>query len=262
MVTWCGIHLDVEDSSLKLFRSNVIASAMTSSVGPLNGEGLAAFFSAHEITILGFGSLLSETSARGTFPELRNFREVVVHGYKRTFQHPAFIFFDRGIADRSTECMSSLSAHPDPNGRFTLVAFEVEPVSKEEWIKREEEFVYHACHYTDIDGLERVGIMCCSSPDDEVYITRWGKEHYESKLQTYDLPGIWGLSINKNIKPCSVYLRHCVLAAQKRSIECYNSFLDETYLADLTTTIRKYLEANPWVMETVPPESLFGRYNG
>ena len=50
-------------------------------------------------TILGFGSLLSEQSSRLTFPDLENFRLVRVPNYRRLMQHPASIFFQRGIAD-------------------------------------------------------------------------------------------------------------------------------------------------------------------
>jgi hypothetical protein len=37
------------------------------------------------MTIAGFGSLLSETSARSTFPNLQNFRLARVRGFRRVF---------------------------------------------------------------------------------------------------------------------------------------------------------------------------------
>ena len=51
---------------------------------------------ANTITILGFGSLLSERSSRTTFPDLFNFRLGRVRNYRRVFGHPASIFFQRG----------------------------------------------------------------------------------------------------------------------------------------------------------------------
>lgn len=39
------------------------------------------------MTIAGFGSLLSETSARSTFPELQNFRQGRLKGWRRVFTH-------------------------------------------------------------------------------------------------------------------------------------------------------------------------------
>lgn len=62
--------------------------------------------------------------------------------------------------------------------------------------------------------------------------------------------------------PCRIYLRHCVLAAQRLGPEAHASFLDGTYLADRRTTVREHLAANPDIMEEQPPPSLIGRYSG
>jgi hypothetical protein len=58
------------------------------------------------ITILGFGSLLSERSSRTTFPDLRNFRLGRVKDYRRIFGHPASIFFQRGKVENSLVFLS------------------------------------------------------------------------------------------------------------------------------------------------------------
>ena len=50
-----------------------------------------------QITILGFGSLLSEKSAQLTFPTLKNFRLGRVPNHRRVFAHPASIFFKRWV---------------------------------------------------------------------------------------------------------------------------------------------------------------------
>lgn len=39
------------------------------------------------MTVAGFGSLLSEASARSTFPQLRNFRQGRLRGWRRVFAH-------------------------------------------------------------------------------------------------------------------------------------------------------------------------------
>lgn len=61
------------------------------------------------ISVLGFGSLLSERSSRLTFPELQNFRLARVRNYRRVFGHPTSIFFRRNIACLQSKQMSSLS---------------------------------------------------------------------------------------------------------------------------------------------------------
>jgi hypothetical protein len=52
------------------------------------------------------------------------------------------------------------------------------------------------------------------------------------------------------------------LAAQRLGPEALGSFLDGTMLADRVTTVRQHLEANPDIMEELPPPSLIGRYSG
>jgi hypothetical protein len=44
--------------------------------------------------------------------------------------------------------------------------------------------------------------------------------------------------------------------------EASDSFLDETFLCDRSTTLREYLAATPAVMATAPPPELVGRYSG
>lgn len=51
----------------------------------------------NDLTLVGFGSLLSETSSRATFPTLDRFRLGRVQGFRRVFRHPAAIFFERGM---------------------------------------------------------------------------------------------------------------------------------------------------------------------
>lgn len=80
------------------------------------------------VTILGFGSLLSEKSARSTFPRLRSFRLGKVLNYRRVFAHPASIFFQREISNMDTLEMSSLSAEycPGAGTSFICSVFEVD----------------------------------------------------------------------------------------------------------------------------------------
>lgn len=228
-----------------------------------DGELSDIFRPENKVTIIGFGSLLSETSSRGTFPNLTNFREVRVCSYARKFQHPAFIFFNRGIADLEAKTYSSLSTEPCPGAGFVAVAFEIEGESKEAWLKREEEFEFHFADYIEKDGSTSQGVMCCAPAvrDDSIFIERWGQEKYQRSLEDSGLTAIWNREANKGILPCSVYLRHCVLACRSRSQDCEDSFMDETYLED-GRSIRAYLKDNEWVMNLQPPESLIGRYSG
>ena len=214
-------------------------------------------------TILGFGSLLSEQSARTTFPDLNMFRLVRVRDYRRVFAHAAAIFFERGIADESTFEFASLSAEPHAGGSFVACAFEVD-LDAESWARfeaREEEFDLRPVPFADLaGGAGGEGILCARSSDAD-YVARWGQARFDADYASR-VPSIWDWAPDSGLRPCACYLRHCVLAVTKAGAVARDSFLDETLLVDRTTTVREYLSANPQVMDTRPPPSLEGRYSG
>ena len=215
--------------------------------------------------ILGFGSLLSEQSARTTFPDLGGFRLVRVHGYRRVFAHAAAVFFERGIANAETLEFASLSAEPRDGASFVAACFEVD-MDAASWARfeaREEEFDLRAAPYADLDGGTSAageGVLCCRGSD-AAYVARWGREKYAAATNAA-APFIWDWKPDSGLRPCAVYLRHCVLAVTKAGPAALDSFLDETFLVDRTTTLRAYLAENPQVMDTRPPPSLVGRYSG
>ena len=216
------------------------------------------------ITILGLGSLLSARSCRTTFPDLADFRLARVYGYRRVFAHPAGIFFARGIASSETLEMSSLSAEECEGASFVCTAFEVEAAT-DEYIRREEEFRIEEVPFVPLDGpalaAPPTGLLCCRSTD-EAFVVAWGREKWERDYASHGIDTIWGWEPTSGLRPCAVYLRHCVLAAERLGGVAYESFLDDTYLVDRTTTIRQYLAAYPEVMTTLPPPELAARYGG
>ena len=239
---------------------------------------------ADTITILGFGSLLSERSSRTTFPDLVNFRLGRLVHYRRVFAHPADIFFQRGIANFETKEMSSLSAEPCEGAECIVSVFEVPAADMMEngipsraFLEREAEFdivkvPYYELSTNDKDDEDdntqqeqaqepRQGIVCQRSTD-EAYIQRWGQDNFDQNYSRYGIETIWNWSVSSGLKPCAVYLRHCYLAAQGMGEQCLNSFLDDTYLVDRTTTVRQYLQDNPHVLTTLPPPELAERYGG
>jgi len=238
------------------------------------------------ITILGLGSLLSERSSRLTFPNLRNFRLGRVPNHRRVFMHPAALFFERGIANMDTLEVSSLSCEQCDGAGFVCSVFEVPKdeilddmtgregtiIPSQAYLEREEEFdivkvpyIEEEAHPSDtaVHSSAKTGILCRRWTD-EAYAQRWGPDRLSEKYAPHGIKSIWDQwsQPDSGILPCAAYLRHCVLAAEKMGSACYDSFLDETYLVDRTTTIREYLETKPEVMATVPPGELAMRYGG
>ena len=156
-------------------------------------------------TILGFGSLMSEQSARTTFPDLEGFRLVKVEGYRRVFAHAAAIFFEREIANKETKEFSSLSAEPCAGASFVACCFEVD-LDETNWATfeaREEEFDLRSVPFAPLDESEAPGegVLCCRGSDAK-YIERWGRELYESKYAPH-VPSIWDWEPTSGLRPCA-----------------------------------------------------------
>uniref|UniRef100_A0A7S4EK54 Uncharacterized protein n=1 Tax=Pseudo-nitzschia australis TaxID=44445 RepID=A0A7S4EK54_9STRA len=145
------------------------------------------------------------------------------------------------------------------------------------FLEREEEFDITEVPYVEFseskgDGDDdtaaaasatKMGVLCTRYTD-EGFIERWGKQRFDENYGAYGIETIWGWGTDSGLLPCRVYLRHCFLAAKSMGPDCLDSFLDETFLADRTTTIRQYLqEREPDLVETtIPPPEVEGRYSG
>mmetsp|Transcript_25359 Transcript_25359/g.70536 ORF Transcript_25359/g.70536 Transcript_25359/m.70536 type:complete len:252 (+) Transcript_25359:118-873(+) len=224
------------------------------------------------VTIVGFGSLLSKRSALATTPGMRHYQYVRVKGFQRLFAHPAAIFFERGdwpgIAKPETKEIASLSTRPAPQHDFVACAYQIPQDEWELLAEREEEFDFVEAEFEpleeDAPTLGRnVGFMCTRSSDEKLQKSSlW--DRYRRHLKSYGEIVVWGWAPDSGILPCPVYCRHCVLAVQKEGVPAYvqDSFLDQTFLVDQTTTLREYLALNPHIMATLPPEEFKERYSG
>lgn len=207
-----------------------------------------------------------------TFPELKDFRLGWVPHYRRVFDHPASIFFKNDIADLASLQMASLSAEREEGyPGFVASIFEIpidDPIDgiPTSFLKREAVYNILQAPYLELcpkEGRDRSsrGIICTPSTD-EVYVKRWGADRFNHNFQRYGVDTVWNWDRDSGLRPCAVYLRHCYLAAKSMGDACFDSFLDDTYLVDRTTTIRRYLEEYPEVLDAVPPPALVGRYSG
>ncbi|GFP90205.1 hypothetical protein PHJA_001164400 [Phtheirospermum japonicum] len=215
------------------------------------------------VSICGFGSLLSERSARITFPELINSRVAKLSGFRRVFAHVAPIFFERGIAKPETKEISSLGVEPCQGETLVVTTFEIRRSEIPAFIEREHEFRFLAVKPETFNGLlyTTPSVLCARYSDEEYLLNRCkgSEEIFFQRYGRYGIDKIW----LDDILPCRVYLRHCVLAAKNLSETAYDNFLDHTFLGDRKTTIREYLATSgSRIMEEEPPEQLKHRYGG
>ncbi|XP_045788581.1 uncharacterized protein LOC123883728 [Trifolium pratense] len=256
--------------SLPKTRQRLSLSAMSSSSSPttftelIDDSHFDTLLSPDDlISICGFGSLLSERSARSTFPDLINFRIAKLNHFRRVFAHVAPVFFERGIAKPETMEISSLSVEACEGETLVVTVFEIRKSEIPDFIKREVEFRFLAVLPETLDGksFDFPAVLCARYSDEEFFNIRCkgNKEILFQQYGRWNIDKIW----RDDVFPCRVYLRHCVLAAKNLGDTAYNNFLDHTYLADRKTTIREYLATTgSGIMEEEPPESLKFRYGG
>ncbi|DAZ93877.1 TPA: hypothetical protein N0F65_008143 [Lagenidium giganteum] len=203
--------------------------------------------------IIGFGSLLSEKSARSTFgTSLSNFRLARVRNYRRLFTHPASIFFERGIANLSTKEISSLSTEPAEGCVFTVSVFEIPDDMLPAFYEREEEFKIASVPFEEVDGSPGGEALMCTRWSDEAYIAAKSVAEFERMYKSHGLDTIWGWDENSGILPCRIYLRHCVLSVQKLGEKIYEDFVTTTFLGDRKTTIKHVVERDDTSPRTAP----------
>ncbi|XP_057957664.1 uncharacterized protein LOC131150750 isoform X3 [Malania oleifera] len=160
------------------------------------------------ISVCGFGSLLSEASARSTFPYLINFRIARLKGFRRVFAHTAADFFESGIAKPETKEISSLSVEPCEGETLVVTVFEIQRSEIPSFIEREHEFRFVAVLPETLDGkpFSNPAVLCARSSDEEYFKIRCkgSKEIYFQRYGRYNIHKIW----QDDILPCHVYLRH------------------------------------------------------
>jgi hypothetical protein len=217
-----------------------------------------------QVTLLGYGALLSESSSRLTFPHLTNFRHVRVKGMRRVFGHPHLFVIREGLADPlQTLKLASLSAEPASSDiSFVVAAFDVtlDDAQRINFLQRELEYKIVTTPYYALleDNAAGEGVICVASRDIDLAVDL----EVPSSIQKV-AGGVWHWPRNSGLLPANVYLRHCLLATRKVGGVAYDSFLQDTYLADRTTTLAAYLEEHgEEVMASLPPSHLATRYGG
>lgn len=199
------------------------------------------------ITVIGYGSLLSQVSAKETVPGLQNFRLVKVPGYRRIFNKVGISFIYRYNLAESDVHLASCSTEPDENCEITACAFEVANDEFLDLYEREHRFQWVQVKAFQDNGDCVLGRMCSKSSDEHYRLNKCiTEEKYQHYVGQYYSGKIW----RDDILPFPVYLNHCLNAAKTHGDQVYQNFINTTYLADGATTIKTLLEQQPDYLNT------------
>ncbi|MFC6669300.1 gamma-glutamylcyclotransferase family protein [Marinobacterium aestuariivivens] len=191
------------------------------------------------IRVFGYGSLLSEGSARETVPGLERFRLVRVPGYRRIFNKVGVVFFSRHRADPASLEIASCSTEPAPGCEIICSAFDCPEADFEALYEREHRFRWIEVEAREADGSIRPGRICTRYSDEEYRLNKCITEaEYQRRVGQYYPGRLW----RDDILPFPRYLRFCLQAAASQGPEVLDNFLDSSFLADGRTRLRHYLE--------------------
>lgn len=194
-------------------------------------------------TIIGYGSLLSEASARETAPSLREFRLVEVTGYKRIFNKVGIAFFQRGHAKAGDVHIASCATRASPDTVMICSAFECDDADLLNIFEREHRFKWIEVPFTTLAGGDAgVGRMCSEYSDVEYRLNKCVTDaEYQRRVGQFYGGKIW----RDDIFPNRTYLGHCLRAATSQGQHVLENFKTSTFLADGETTLAQYLARTP-----------------
>ena len=199
------------------------------------------------ISVAGYGSLLSEASARETVPGLQNFRLVKVPGYRRIFNKVGIVFISRHGADPDSLQIASCSTQRDPDSTIICSQFECTEADFLELYEREHRFRWIEVETQLLTGsgdseLPRHARMCSGYSDADYQLNKCVTPgEYQRRVGQYYQGPLW----RQDILPFPRYLFFCLQSAASQGAEVVDNFLDTTYLADGVTTLRAYVAATP-----------------
>ena len=189
------------------------------------------------ISVIGFGSLLSQASARQTAPSLENFRYGTVAGHKRIFNKVGMSFFKREQVEAGSLEISSCATREDSNFSIICSVFECTERDFLAIYEREHLFKWIEVNCNTDEGVTK-GRMCTEYNDSDYLLNKCVTEsEYHRRVGQYYSGRIW----RSDIFPYPPYLERCLHIAKSQGEKMLKNFLDTTFLADGETSIRSFI---------------------
>ncbi len=190
------------------------------------------------IQVVGYGSLLSEASARRTAPSLARFRLVRVPGYVRIFNKVSPAWMARHEV-RDERQVAVLAARERAGASFLGTAFAVDEDDFLSLFEREHHYRWVEVACVEEDGSATTGRLCAEWTDAEYRLNRCVTEaEYERRVGRFYEGALW----RDDVLPCPPYLEACLEAARSLGPRVYDDFCRTSFLADGRTTIEAWLE--------------------
>lgn len=193
----------------------------------------------HRLTIIGFGSLLSEKDARRTCPNLSNFRYGRVPDYARVFGK-----VDSNHYDYDRDHIANWGFFEAPGHETLVTLFEIPEDEYEALVAREMDYHLKSVKFIELEtGIEGQGIACCAFKSNDDFLAHLEKEPlqnqlYKARYHDKYRGDVW----RDDLLPCNKYLAFVLSIAHTINEKYIHNILDQSYLGDRKTKVREYLE--------------------
>ena len=195
---------------------------------------------------IGYASLVNESSARSSVPNLSEFNIGILRGYRRIFGKVSPQCVIRGTADWKTNEVSASFIHPDNNAPDMYVCHFKVP--DQFWpVIRDRELDYRET-VEDVKILKtgeiKRGHVYVGYDSHEDLINERGHaiyDHWHDYVKKYK-----GENYRRDILPSRHYLRLCLSAYLSLGKEYIDNFIETSFLSDRTTPLSSHLKALDW----------------
>ena len=193
------------------------------------------------VQVVGYGSLLSEGSARRTAPSLTGFRVVRVPGYVRVFSKVSLTW--RARHERGDpRAIAVLAARAREGASFLGTTFEIDERDFLALFEREHHYRWVEVACEEAAGSVTTGRMCAEWNDADYRLNRCVTEaEHRRRVGRHHDGALW----RDDVLPSAPYLAACLAAARALGPAVEDDFGRTTFLADGRTTIRSWLADDP-----------------
>lgn len=211
------------------------------------------------VTIFGVGSLMDVQSTHNTMPSASNFRKGILPHHRRVYSLVSIGGIKSGRAILETNEAAALSARPVHNSFIKGIVFDIPEGEFPAYLEREHRYRIESIPVLEIPLLQKehcgesietilkqdfkpVNAFVCLEQTDEEYISSLpgGQEEWNDRVRSHYPDGrLWGRA---DILPMPRYMTAVMVAASTLGEEWLKDAVDNTYLVDGITSLRKYVQ--------------------
>jgi len=191
--------------------------------------------------VIGYASLLSKVSIKRLFPNVGRIVPVTIENHARCFNSFGTLSIKAGLENTPSRHLSHASAIYRPNSVLYALAFELDDIDYQTYVKHEFRYDLRAVHVQPIDSQESFeAIICYESVDHNIDVSLIGLNDRKELYDMYKTTSLW----HTDHLPAKAYLEHCIASARDLNEAVLNNFLDVSFLHDRKTSIGTYLRSN------------------